>query len=379
MNSTTPEIVDGIDISEHSTISNFGALPGVVILRASKNLKGGNVIDAKFNEYADKTLQAGKRVGFYHFLYCQPEIAKIENAADYFAGVIANKTRHIAPIADFEAESINGYDFNTVRSNCVAFMNRLKTHFPNEQLVIYTGPAFAEAYLNDPFFKQFKLWTAHYGVSSPRQTPPWDTWDAWQYSESGTVAGVSGGCDVNKISSSFFLPAEIHMPAPAPVSAPAPAPSEWTKDVYPVPSLPCDWNAIARTNFDVLNADGSECPVHHEVSNGDQFIIRSVDFDRQLAEILYPVVSKGCWVHGFIHNLQNLISDRWHFKWQNGSTSEIVYGSPTGGDRIGSIDPRESATPLYRVGGRIALLYNTAKGDETKFGFVDYNGGFTGF
>ena len=39
------------------------------------------------------------------------------------------------------------------------------------------------------------FWRAQYDESPPSVPPTWPTWTMWQYTSSGLVSGVSGGCD----------------------------------------------------------------------------------------------------------------------------------------------------------------------------------------
>ncbi|MBI05445.1 MAG: hypothetical protein CMM54_00520 [Rhodospirillaceae bacterium] len=54
--------------------------------------------------------------------------------------------------------------------------------------------------------KTYRLWWAEYRSEStkePRKNMfPWTTWDAWQWTGSGKVPGVKGGCDVNRMRAS---------------------------------------------------------------------------------------------------------------------------------------------------------------------------------
>jgi hypothetical protein len=49
------------------------------------------------------------------------------------------------------------------------------------------------------------------------------------------------------------------------------------------------------------------------------------------------------------------------------------------GGALGSLNPREVATPLYRKNSKLHVVYNTAKGPNTKSGYVAWDGGFSQF
>lgn len=62
--------------------------------------------------------------------------------------------------------------------------------------ILYTSPGFWNG-LGSAAFGQYPLWVAEYGVSTPKSVDGWTAWTFWQYSETGTVAGVSGTVDLD--------------------------------------------------------------------------------------------------------------------------------------------------------------------------------------
>lgn len=155
-----------------------------------------------------------------------------------------------------------------------------------------------------------------------------------------------------------------------------PQQSNITADVYKVDTLPCPTNAIANTQFNVCNRDGSVVN-GRSVSNGDKIVILNIIVDNQLLEVIYPT-SSG-YIHGYIKNDDSKISYVWKNQWINGSTSEKTYNISNSGVEIGSIDPRENANVLYKKDGMYAVVYDTKAGVDTKAGLVKYNGGFKKF
>ncbi|MDM0528834.1 SH3 domain-containing protein, partial [Clostridium perfringens] len=90
----------------------------------------------------------------------------------------------------------------------------------------------------------------------------------------------------------------------------------------------------------------------------------------QLALVQYPagnVVRQG-----YVTNATNLIRYFNQSMWHNGSTPEEVLDE--NGGHLGSLDPYESATPLYKKNGMTHVVYNTSKGPNTKSGYVKYEG-----
>jgi surface antigen len=112
-----------------------------------------------------------------------------------------------------------------------------------------------------------------------------------------------------------------------------------------------------------------------QVSDGDRITVIDVSYSKQLCYVEYPT-SNGVRT-GYISNTASIIKYYYEDQWVNGSTTETVYDE--NGNVIGSLSPREKATPLYRKGGKLCVVYDTGKGLNTKSGFVAYNGGFTKF
>ena len=53
--------------------------------------------------------------------------------------------------------------------------------------------------LHDPLFRQCPLWVAHYGVQTPTLPRAWSSYWLWQYTSSGSVDGIAGRVDLNRV------------------------------------------------------------------------------------------------------------------------------------------------------------------------------------
>lgn len=117
------------------------------------------------------------------------------------------------------------------------------------------------------------------------------------------------------------------------------------------------------------DANGNRIP-GRSVSVGDKITVLDVSYSKQLALVQYPagnVVRQG-----YVTNATNLIRYFNQSMWHNGSTPEEVLDE--NGGHLGSLDPYESATPLYKKNGMTHVVYNTSKGPNTKSGYVKYEG-----
>ncbi|GFZ30716.1 hypothetical protein CSC2_12420 [Clostridium zeae] len=117
--------------------------------------------------------------------------------------------------------------------------------------------------------------------------------------------------------------------------------------------------------FYVRDKDGTVVPARR-VDDGDHITVLNVFFSKQLVEIEYPTASGVR--KGYITN-SRLINYYNPYNWINEDLSKETYESPNG-ICIGSLNPNERATILYKVGEWIHVVYTTAKGEFTKSGYI---------
>jgi len=124
----------------------------------------------------------------------------------------------------------------------------------------------------------------------------------------------------------------------------------------------------------VRDSNGSIIP-GKRVDIGDKITIMDVSYSKKLAQVEYPTpsgIQKGYYI-----SVANNISYTNQDKWKNGSTPEIVYNSD-GKTKIATIDPRQTATPLYSV--QVAnktmyhIVFNYNGGKNNMSGYVYYAG-----
>ena len=162
----------------------------------------------------------------------------------------------------------------------------------------------------------------------------------------------------------------IQAPEPSRGSAPThiPAPVQSSSFSYPNNAK------VVGDDLYIRDVDGNRIKGRY-VSNGDNITILDVSGSRQLCLVEYPTPA-GVKM-GYVNNVVSCIQYYDQSQWVNGSTSEAVLDE--NGMKIGSLNPGEWATPLYRKNGKLHVVYNTAKGINTKSGYVAWDGGFTKF
>lgn len=178
----------GIDISNHNGSIDFKAVKnngiGLVYIKATE---GTTYTDANLSVNYTGALEVGLKIGFYHFLV---GTSIPETQAENFYNNIKDKENGLKPCLDVEKDNFDVMDY-TLR-----FIKKFEA-LSNLPLCIYTGGYFANDNLDSRLAK-YPLWIAHYGVETPMETNIWGkAYVGHQYTESGTVKGISGNVDLD--------------------------------------------------------------------------------------------------------------------------------------------------------------------------------------
>lgn len=189
-----------IDISKYDTV-NFKAVKAAdvdgVIIRCGSGRKGK---DPKFDEHIVGAINAGLPVGIYFFSYAYTVgMAKTEavSCLEYLAPY---KDKITLPVFfDWEYDSMknakkHGVDAggDLIMAMCKRFLSVIKSAGYRGG-VYYNRDYENRGYIRPAELDGFYRWFARY------TTTPQTNCDLWQYTESGKIDGVSGGCDVSKV------------------------------------------------------------------------------------------------------------------------------------------------------------------------------------
>ena len=162
------------------------------MIRSSFGVENPNQIDNKFVRNIENAIKAGVKCGVYHYSYAQ-SAAEAKKEADFCLKTIKNYEIDLPVAFDIEDFSQTGLGKDTLTNIVIAFCDRIKS--AGYTPMLYCNPSWLNSYLHkDKLIGKYDLWLAHWGVSSP-------SYDCaiWQYSESGSVPGVSGSVDMNWI------------------------------------------------------------------------------------------------------------------------------------------------------------------------------------
>lgn len=195
-------VFKGIDVSVYQGDIDFNAVENsgieFVYIRAGY---GNRIADSKFEENYNKISQTGLKYGFYYYVTAMTtEQAEIQ--ATFFAELISGKTFTARPAIDFEEFGyLSKAEINQIAS---AFAKKL------ESLTGITPLFYTDAYnassIWDNSFSAYPLWVADY---SSGETPPgndvWSVYAGYQYSDRGSVSGISGNVDLDVFSQGALI------------------------------------------------------------------------------------------------------------------------------------------------------------------------------
>jgi len=150
----------------------------------------------------------GIRVGAYHRAFAAggtPELARADAIAEadvFLAAVSSLGSGELIPVLDAETP-FSGMTATTLRTWIRVWVKRVKNRLGRKPM-IYTNASSWGATGNTLEFAKAKypLWVAEWGVSKP--SVPASNWagrgySLWQYSSSGSVPGISGNVDQDRL------------------------------------------------------------------------------------------------------------------------------------------------------------------------------------
>ena len=153
--------------------------------------------------------------------------------ADQLADAIASfhDATDLPPVLDLEDNG--GLAPAALATWTQSFLDRLQAR-TGVVPIIYSSPNFWTTSMADSrAFVRYPLWVANYSdtATAPKLFGGWATWDLWQYSQSGSVPGISGAVDLDRFNGTST--ASLVHRVPASVTAPA---SLGTRDSVVSPS-----------------------------------------------------------------------------------------------------------------------------------------------
>jgi lysozyme len=177
---------------------------------------GAYHFDSKFDQNWSGAKAAGLARGVYQFFRASQDGTA---QADMLLEHVGSDVGEIDPVADVEVS--DGVSAATMNTHLAQWMTRIE-QATGRTPIIYTSPGLWGSLSGSSQFAAEGLWVANWGVSCPSVPSPWSTWKFWQYSNKGTVPGISGAVDLDRFNGTLaqLTGGGASPPPPPPVQGP---------------------------------------------------------------------------------------------------------------------------------------------------------------
>jgi GH25 family lysozyme M1 (1,4-beta-N-acetylmuramidase) len=207
--------LEGIDVSHWQEQINWPMVAAAgkkfVIMKATE---GTGFVDGMYATNHAGSRAAGIATTAYHFANPDATVGDAVAEANHFVDVAQLADGDLIPALDLE--KAGGLGTTALRNWVASWLAQVSARIGVKPM-IYVSPAFWVNYLGDTrYFADagYKiLWIAHWGVSNP--TVPAQNWGGygwtfWQYSDCGSVPGISGCVDLDRYNGTNLEPVTYH-------------------------------------------------------------------------------------------------------------------------------------------------------------------------
>jgi GH25 family lysozyme M1 (1,4-beta-N-acetylmuramidase) len=209
----------GIDVSRFQKTIDWPSVGGAGIRFAFVQASRGSGADCTVkpkecgpdpyfaaNRVAAKAV--GIRVGAYHRAFASggtPEAARADALAEadvFLAAVGTLESGELIPVIDVETP-FTGITATTLRTWVRVWVKKIARRLGRKPMIYTSATSWAHTGNTTEFAKaKYPLWVAHWGVSRP--SVPARNWagrgySVWQYTSSGSVPGISGRVDMDRL------------------------------------------------------------------------------------------------------------------------------------------------------------------------------------
>ena len=188
----------GIDVStwngniNWSQVKNSGVSYVIIRTGFRGSTQGALVEDNKFRQNIKGALDAGLKVGVYFFTQAINEVEAVEEASMVLSQIKGYQITYPVFIdVEDSGGRADGLDAGTRTKVINAFCQTIQNG--GYRAGIYANKTWFNQKMNISALSGYKIWLAQYNT----QVTYGGRYDMWQYSSTGTVAGISGKVDMN--------------------------------------------------------------------------------------------------------------------------------------------------------------------------------------
>ena len=187
-----PNTVEGIDISVWQGTIDWARVRAAGKEFAFARVANGTTVDTKFDANWPAMKAAGVLRGAYQ--YWRPGQDAMAQANVVIAEVGQLGPGDLPVVADVEAT--DGQTAATIISKLQTWIAVVEAG-TGRRPIVYTARYFWNTNVNSTAFNSYPLWVANYYVSCPSLPAAWSDFLFWQYTDSGSVDGITGNVDLD--------------------------------------------------------------------------------------------------------------------------------------------------------------------------------------
>ncbi|MBS1122044.1 MAG: Lyzozyme (1,4-beta-N-acetylmuramidase) [Deltaproteobacteria bacterium] len=190
--------VPGIDVSYYQDTIDWKQVRRAGVRFAFIRVSDGTTVpDSLFAQNWGAARRAGVLRGAYQ--YFRPDQSATAQA-DLVIAAVKRDRGELPPVIDVETDG--GRSPAQLAQRVEIWVTRVRSALGVEP-IIYTGPEFWRDKAGGADLTTQPLWVAHYTARCPTTPAPWTAWTFWQYSDRGTVPGITRPVDLDVFAGSL--------------------------------------------------------------------------------------------------------------------------------------------------------------------------------
>jgi lysozyme len=186
-------VVKGIDVSHYQGTVDWQQVRAAGNQFAfAKATEGVTLADSEFAANWAGMKAAGILRGAYHFFEPTDDAGQ---QAEFFLNTVQFESGDLPPVLDVETAAATSEE---LWQGVQTWLDQVESS-TGMVPILYLDGSFADENHAPASLANYPLWLAQYDVEQPTPPTGWTTWLLWQYSQSGTVNGVSGPVDLDEL------------------------------------------------------------------------------------------------------------------------------------------------------------------------------------
>ena len=186
--------LQGVDVSEYQGTVDWGSAAASGLSFAIARVSDGTTTpDPTFSANWSGIKAAGMVRGVYQFFRASED--PTAQASLLVSSVGTLDPGDLSPVAD--VETLDGESGSTLVANLATWASAIQS-MTGRTPMVYASPGFWDALPDTGQFSNLGSWVADWGPTCPDTSTPWTNWQFWQYSDDGSVSGISGAVDLDE-------------------------------------------------------------------------------------------------------------------------------------------------------------------------------------